>query len=327
MERFEKMKVLITGVAGFIGSNLAHYLAVERPEWELVGLDALTYAGSLARVEGLLKDKKLRLVRGNTVDAELVKDLFLKERFDLVINLASENRVSEGNGSYSGAVRTNVEGTNALLEAASHAKVPRFLHASTMKVYGRHETPGESAPLAPTSRVAATKAAADLLVAAYHRAAGLNTVIVRFGECYGPHQFPTESVAGAITRLLEGREFDFHALSRQEKRLTYVVDVCSGILAAAERGSGGEVYNLCADGGVACERNLVQFLHTLLDRPCPVPAEATPSVKDRQEYRKAESELGWKATTSLREGLSRSAEWYQGNMEWWRKIKTGEYLD
>jgi len=320
------MKVLITGVAGFVGSNLAHYIAAER-DWELVGLDALTYAGSLARIEGLIRDKKLRFVRGSILDGEMVNQLFLKERFDLVLNLASENRTSES-GFYGGTIRTNVEGTNALLEAASLAKIPRFVHTSTMKVYGRHETPSENAPLAPTSRLAATKAAADLMVLAYNRSSRLNTVITRFGDSYGPHQFPHEMVGGAITRLIEEKAFDHHQLSLQEKRLTYVGDICAGIVAAAERGGCGEVYNLGMDGheGVVSERNLVQFLHTLLDRPCPV-AATDPSTSDRQEYRKAQHELSWSASTSLREGLSRTIEWYCANTEWWRKIKTGEYLD
>ena len=323
--------VLVTGGAGFIGSNLVRLLRRERPDWTLVNLDKLTYAGNAESLADLRSDPKHVFVRGDIANAELVEHLLRGHAIDLVLNLAAESHVDRsilGPGIF---VETNVSGTQVLLETARQARVKRFVQISTDEVYGSLGATGrftESSPLKPSSPYSASKAAADLLVLAYGHTFGMDVVVTRCSNNYGPCQFPEKLIPLMIANALEGKKLPVYGDGMQVRDWIHVEDHCRALLAAAEQGKAGEVYNIGSDNewpNIRIVGSIVQLLGK--------GEHAIEHVKDRPGHdrryaidaQKAHDELGWTPRIPFGEGLKRTVEWYVGNRGWWERVRTGEY--
>jgi len=323
--------VLVTGGAGFIGSNLARLLRRERPEWKVVNLDKLTYAGNAESVADLRQDPGHVFVRGDIANAELVEHLIRHHAVDAILNLAAESHVDRsilGPGIF---VQTNVSGTQVLLEAARQARVKRFLQISTDEVYGSLGASGkftEASTLRPSSPYSASKAAADLLVLAYGHTFGLDVVVTRCSNNYGPYQFPEKLIPLMIANALEGRRLPVYGDGMQVRDWIHVEDHCRALLAALEMGRGGEIYNIGSDN----EWPNIQIVGRLLEI-LQKPRELIEHVKDRPGHdrryaidaAKARAELGWSPHIAFPDGLKATVEWYQLNRGWWERVRTGDY--
>jgi dTDP-glucose 4,6-dehydratase len=323
--------VLVTGGAGFIGSNLVRLLRRERPDWTVVNLDKLTYAGNAESLADLRDDPGHVFVRGDIANAELVEHLLRSHGVDAILNLAAESHVDRsilGPGIF---VETNVSGTQVLLEAARQAGVKRFVQISTDEVYGSLGASGkftEESPLRPSSPYSASKTAADLLVLAYGHTFGLDVVVTRCSNNYGPYQFPEKLIPLMIANALEGRKLPVYGDGLQVRDWIHVEDHNRALIAALERGRGGEVYNLGADNEWP-NLQIVGKVLELLGRG----RELIEHVKDRLGHdrryaidaAKARAELGWAPRISFADGLRSTVDWYVANRGWWQRVRTGEY--
>jgi len=323
--------VLVTGGAGFIGSNLVRYLLRERPRWTVVNLDKLSYAGNLESLAGLQGDGRHRFVRGDIADAALVERLCLEHRVDAILNLAAESHVDRSILGPAVFVATNVAGTQALLDVARACGVKRFLQVSTDEVYGSLGPEGrftESSPLRPSSPYSASKAAADLLVHGYRHTFGIDTVTTRCSNNYGPYQFPEKLIPLMIANALEGRPLPVYGDGMQVRDWIHVEDHCAALLAALEKGRAGETYNI-GSGNEWPNLQVVRRILAVLGKP----ESLVEHVKDRPGHDrryaldagKARTELGWAPRIAFEDGLSRTVAWYLGNREWWKRVRTGEY--
>jgi len=330
----ERTAVLITGGAGFIGSNFVKYLLREHPDWEIVNLDKLTYAGNPENLADVAQDPRYRFVRGDIADRELVDGLFAAHRFDLVANLAAESHVARSILDPAPFLETNVRGTQVLLEAAKKYGVERFLQVSTDEVYGSlgpDDPPfTEETNLAPNSPYAASKAAADLLCRAYHRTYGLPVVISRCSNNYGPYQFPEKFIPTVITNALEDKPVPLYGDGMNVRDWIYVEDHCRALDLLLLKGRPGEVYNIGA-GEEKTNLELARTLLALLGKP----ESLITFVKDRPGHdrryamspAKIAAELGWRPQTDFAGGLARTVEWYLANRSWWERVKSGEYRE
>jgi dTDP-glucose 4,6-dehydratase len=323
--------VLVTGGAGFIGSNLVRLLRRERPDWTVVNLDKLTYAGNAESLADLRDDPKHVFVRGDIANAELVEHLLRSHGVDAILNLAAESHVDRsilGPGIF---VETNVSGTQALLEAARLARLKRFVQVSTDEVYGSLGASGkfsETSPLRPSSPYSASKTAADLLVLAYGHTFGMDVVVTRCSNNYGPYQFPEKLIPLMIANALEGRKLPVYGDGLQVRDWIHVDDHNRALLAALEKGKPGEVYNLGSDNEWPNLQIVTRLLEILKK-----PKELIEHVKDRLGHdrryaidaAKARGELGWAPRIGFAEGLARTVEWYVQNRGWWERVRTGEY--
>jgi dTDP-glucose 4,6-dehydratase len=325
------MNVLITGGAGFIGSNLVRLALAERPGWRVVNLDKLTYAGNPENLAGVEAHPRYRFVRGDVAEGEAVAELLRGERIDAVVHLAAESHVDRSILAPAVFIETNVGGTQALLEAAAAAGVKRFLHVSTDEVYGSLGPEGlftEEAPLAPSSPYAASKAASDLLALAYARTYGLHVVVTRCSNNYGPYQFPEKLLPLAIANALEGAPVPVYGDGRNVRDWIHVEDHCRGLLAALEQGRAGQVYNL----GASSERQNLDLLREVL-RLLGKPESLLQHVQDRPGHdrryaidaSRARRELGWAPRRAFDEGLAATVAWYQEHRAWWERVRNGEY--
>ena len=330
------MRVLVTGGAGFIGSNLVRWLLAHRPEMEIVNLDALTYAGNLTSLADVEDDPRYSFVHGDICDGELVSEVMAGT--DLVLHLAAESHVDRSIHSDSPFIRTNVVGTQTLLAAALAADVRRFVQVSTDEVYGelpwRDPEDGDPAapmfteetPLSPRSPYSASKAAGDHLALAYHTTHSMDVVVTRCSNNYGPFQFPEKLIPLMVTCAMEGRKLPVYGDGLNVRDWIQVEDHCTGIVAAAERGRAGGVYNF---GGDAEKTNLalVRALLRQLGRP----EDLIEFVVDRKghdrryaiDFSLAESELAWRPAMSFEEGLATTVQWYVDNEQWWRGLQGG----
>jgi dTDP-glucose 4,6-dehydratase len=325
--------VLLTGGAGFIGSNLVRHLRRERPEWTLVNLDKLTYAGNLESLADLKDDPKHVFVRGDIANAGLVEQLMTAHRVDAVINLAAESHVDRsilGPGIF---VETNVGGTQNLLEAARNAGVRRFVQVSTDEVYGSLGPQGrfsETSPLKPSSPYSASKAASDLIALSYHHTFGVEVVVTRCSNNYGPCQFPEKLIPLMIANALEGRKLPVYGDGLQIRDWIHVDDHAEAVLAALEKGRAGEVYNVGSDNEWP-NLQIVKEVLKLVGKP----ESLIEHVKDRPGHdrryaidaRKARAELGWAPKIPFAEGLARTVQWYVANKPWWDRVRSGAYRD
>jgi dTDP-glucose 4,6-dehydratase len=323
--------VLVTGGAGFIGSNLVRLLLRERPDWTVVNLDKLTYAGNAESLADLRDDPRHVFVRGDIANAELVEHLLANHGVDAILNLAAESHVDRsilGPGIF---VETNVSGTQVLLEAARQAGVKRFVQISTDEVYGSLGATGrftESSPLAPSSPYSASKAAADLLALAYGHTFGMDVVVTRCSNNYGPYQFPEKLIPLMIANALEGKKLPVYGDGMQVRDWIHVDDHCAALLAALERGRAGEVYNLGSDNEWPNLRIVGRLLEILGKG-----SELIEHVKDRPGHdrryaidaSKARSALGWAPRIAFSEGLETTVRWYVEHRQWWERIRTGAY--
>lgn len=311
------MNLLVTGGAGFIGSHLVRLLRAERPSWPVVTLDALTYAGSQENLRGLEADPGHTFVHGDIRDAAQVRELFAAHAIDAVLHLAAESHVDRSITGPGLFIDTNVGGTQVLLEAARQAGVRRFVQVSTDEVYGsadEGERFTEQSPLRPSSPYSASKAAGDLLALAYQKTYGLEVVVTRGSNTYGPRQFPEKLIPLALSRALADLPVPVYGDGQQVRDWLHVDDHCRGLLAALERGEAGAIYNF----GVGDEWTNLALLTDLLRR-LNKPPSLLRFVADRPGHdrryaldaTRARRELGWAPRVELAEGLSRTVAWYR----------------
>ncbi|MBI3088202.1 MAG: dTDP-glucose 4,6-dehydratase [Candidatus Omnitrophica bacterium] len=319
------MKLLVTGGAGFIGSHFIRSVLRERPGWDVVNLDTLTYAGDLKRLNDVEGGPRYRFVRGDIADRKFISRLFAKERFDIVVNFAAETHVDRSILDPSPFLQTNVLGVQVLLEAARDSGLGRLVHISTDEVYGPilEGAHAETAPLAPRSPYAASKAAGDLLVGAYQATYGLPAVIVRPTNTFGPGQFPEKLIPLCITHAVDDQPIPVYGDGLHRRSWLFVADLCQAVARIAERGEEGRVYNVSSPW----ERPNLEVVQEIL-RLLGKPQTLIRFVQDRPGHDRRYamdgarlSQLGWRATTSFEDGLRETVAWYRGHADWWQPLK------
>ena len=329
------MKILVTGGCGFIGSNFIRYFLKSYPNHSLINVDKLTYAGNLENLSDLSHSPHYHFMRGDIAEAPLMEGLISKD-VDAIVNFAAESHVDRSIEDPSAFMKTNVFGTFVLLESVRKVfpgQRIRFLHISTDEVYGSLGETGaftEETPLAPNSPYSASKTAADMLVRAYHRTYRLPVLITRCSNNFGPYQFPEKLIPLMISNAMEDKELPIYGDEMYIRDWIYVEDHCRALDVVLHHGREGEVYNI----GGRSERPNLSVAKTILDR-LGKPHSLIRFVTDRPghdrryaiDFSKIEKELGWKPSISFEEGIRRTVEWYRTHPEWWKKIKTGEYLD
>ncbi len=327
------MNLLVTGGCGFIGSNFVRAMLEKYPAYTVINLDYLTYAGNLRNLEGLERHPKYHFVKGSICDRGAVSALVSKFAVDAIVNFAAETHVDRSISGSSVFVETNVGGTNTLLEVAKDHGIKRFVQVSTDEVYGSLGASGaftESTPLHPNSPYAASKAAADLLVLAYHHTFGLPALITRCSNNYGPYQFPEKLIPLMIINALNDKPLPVYGDGLNVRDWLHVSDHCTAIDAVLHSGNVGEVYNV---GGENEWKN-IDIVRLLLSH-VRKPETLITFVKDRPGHdrryaidaAKIGSKLGWKPSVKFEGGMRSTIEWYQQHESWWREIITGEYQD
>jgi dTDP-glucose 4,6-dehydratase len=326
------MNVLVTGGSGFIGSNLVRLLVAERPEWRIVNLDKLTYAGNPENLADLEGHPRYRFARGDVCNGELVADLFKTERIEGVMHLAAESHVDRSILAPSVFIETNVRGTQVLLEAAREFGVKRFLHVSTDEVYGSLGPTGfftEETPLAPSSPYSASKASSDLLALAYARTFDMPVTVSRCSNNYGPYQFPEKLIPLMIANALRDLPLPVYGDGLNVRDWIHVEDHARALLAAFETGADGETYNF----GASSERHNIQIVEQVLEL-LGKPRSLIKYVKDRPGHdrryaidaSKAKAKLGWAPRRRFEDALAATVRWYVDHRTWWERIISGEYL-
>jgi dTDP-glucose 4,6-dehydratase len=325
------LPLLVTGGCGFIGSNFIRYLLETDPQARIINFDQLTYAGNLANLKDIDSDPRYRFVKGDISDREAVRAA-VGGGIGGVINFAAESHVDRSILDSGPFVRTNVVGTQVLLDVAREFQAPRFLQVSTDEVYGTLGPTGfftEDTPLAPNSPYAASKAAADLLVRSYVHTFNLPAVITRCSNNYGPYQFPEKIIPLFITNLLRDQAIPVYGDGLNVRDWIHVRDHCAALDLVWRKGRGGEVYNI----GGRCERTNLELTHALL-KAVGKPDSLIRYVKDRPGHdrryaidsAKIERELGWRPRVAFDEGLRQTVRWYQEHGDWVDQIRSGDYM-
>ncbi|MEE4578193.1 dTDP-glucose 4,6-dehydratase [Paenibacillus polymyxa] len=324
------MKLLVTGGAGFIGSNFLLYMLKQHPDYEIVNVDALTYAGNLENLKSIEDHPKHSFVKADITDAQ-VMDQLMQQGIDVVVNFAAESHVDRSILEPEVFVKTNVLGTQVLLDAAKKYNVTKFVQVSTDEVYGSLGETGlftEDTPLQPNSPYSASKAGGDLLVRAYHETFGLPVNITRCSNNYGPYQFPEKLIPLMISRALSDQQLPVYGDGLNIRDWLYVEDHCSAIDLVIHQGKLGEVYNIGGNN----ERTNVHIVKTVLEE-LGKPESLISYVQDRPGHdrrygidpTKTMNELGWKPKHSFETGIKETIRWYLDNEEWWTRIQSGEY--
>jgi dTDP-glucose 4,6-dehydratase len=325
------MRLLVTGGCGFIGSNFIRLVLKSKPDVQITNLDRLTYAGNLANLRDMETDSRYTFVRGDIADREAVRSV-VERGVDTLVNFAAESHVDRSIHDAGPFIRTNIVGTQVLLDAAREFKVPRYLQVSTDEVYGSLGDSGfftEETPLAPNSPYSASKASADLLVRSYVHTFHLPAMITRCSNNYGPYQFPEKLIPLFISNLMSDQPVPVYGDGLNVRDWIHVEDHCRAIWAVLERGRPGEVYN----AGGMCELTNLTLTHTLLDL-LGKPRTLIRYVKDRPGHdrryaidcKKMMNELGWAPQIPFDRGVRETIAWYQANSQWVNNIRTGEYL-
>ncbi len=326
------MKILVTGGAGFIGSNFVHHLLAAEPEVAVVNLDALTYAGNLENLADLERNPRHIFVRGDIAEAADVKALFEAHRFDAVVNFAAESHVDRS--LHVGAdtfIRTNVSGVQVLLDACRGHAVPRFLQVSTDEVYGSLGPTGqftEETPLQPNNPYAATKAGADCLVRAAHHSHKLNAVITRCSNNYGPYQFPEKLIPLMITNALADQPLPVYGDGLNVRDWIYVEDHAAAIALVLRDAAPGSVYNI-GGGHDVPNIDIVTGILDILGKPRSLIRYVADRPGHDRRYAmdaaRLRHDLGWAPAHTFAQGLERTVAWYLDNRPWWERIRSGAY--
>ena len=328
------MTIIVTGGAGFIGSNFIHYMLAAHPEDRIICVDKLTYAGNLSTLGSILDASGFRFVKADICDREAMLALFEEEKPDAVVNFAAETHVDRSIEEPVVFLRTNILGTQVLMDACRAFGTARFHQVSTDEVYGDLplDRPDllftENTPIRASSPYAASKASADLLVQAYHRTYGLPATISRCSNNYGPYQFPEKMIPLMISRALADKPLPVYGTGENVRDWLYVADHCRAIDLILRKGRMGEVYNI---GGHNEMRNIdvVRLILEAVGKP----ESLITFVADRKGHdlryaidpTKMHEELGWEPETPFAAGLSRTIGWYLENRAWWEEIVSGEY--
>ncbi|MBU5342552.1 dTDP-glucose 4,6-dehydratase [Caldifermentibacillus hisashii] len=325
------MKVLVTGGAGFIGSNFVRYMVKKYPEYQIVNLDLLTYAGNLENLKEIENKPNYKFIKGDIADHEFINGFFAEEKFDYVINFAAESHVDRSITEPGIFVRTNVQGTQVLLDAAKNIGVKKYLQVSTDEVYGTLGETGyftEETPLAPNSPYSASKAGADLLVRAYHETYGMPVNITRCSNNYGPFHFPEKLIPLMIINALHDKDLPVYGDGLNVRDWLYVEDHCEAIDTVLHKGVVGEVYNIGGNN----EHTNIEIVKTIL-KHLGKPESLIKFVKDRPGHdrryaidaTKIRTELGWEPKHTFETGIKETIDWYLENKDWWENIISGEY--
>ncbi len=325
-------KILVTGGCGFIGSNFIRYV-LKNSDYEIVNLDKLTYAGNLKNLVDIEENSRYKFYRGDICNYEFVSYLVDREKIDSIINFAAESHVDRSILSSQEFIRTNVIGTNVLLEVARQNAIERFVQISTDEVYGSLGPDGkftETTPLSPNSPYSASKASADLLVKAYHHTYGVPTLITRCSNNYGPYQFPEKLIPLMIINALSNKPLPVYGDGMNVRDWIYVEDHCDAILKVFESGKIGEVYNIGAEN----EKPNIEIVKLILKELGKDESLIT-FVKDRPGHdrryaidaTKIKEELNWKPKYTFERAIKETIAWYQRNKSWWQEIISGEYLN
>jgi len=324
------MRLLITGGAGFIGSNFIKYLLNKYNNYSVINLDLLTYAGNLENLDEIKNSPNYKFVRGDVADENLIKEI--TRNVDAIVNFAAESHVDRSIEGPSVFIRTNVVGTQILLEAAKENRVQRFIQISTDEVYGSLGPKGyfsEDTPLSPNSPYSASKAGADLIVRSYFETYKFPAIITRCSNNYGPNQFPEKFIPLLITNAFENKELPIYGDGLNVRDWIHVADHCEAIDIVLHKGKEGEVYNI----GGNCEKRNIDIAKLILKK-IGKDESLIRFVKDRpghdrryaMDVSKIKRELGWSAKYPFDEGISELIKWYDKNRDWWLKIKSGEYM-
>lgn len=325
--------VLVTGGAGFIGSNFVHFFLDAHPDVHLINFDSLTYAGNLGNLVAVASRPNYTFVRGDICDRAAVQKAFEEHAIDTVVHFAAESHVDRSIMGAAIFVNTNVVGTQVLLDVARERRIERFLHVSTDEVYGSLGATGkftEQTPVHPNSPYAASKASSDLLVLSYQHTFGLPVIVTRCSNNYGPYQFPEKLIPLMIVNALNNKELPVYGQGLNVRDWLYVGDHCSAIDVVLRKGSVGDVYNI---GGENEWKNIdiVRLLLKHLGKP----ESLIRFVKDRPGHdlryaidaSKIRRELGWSPSVTFDQGIAKTIDWYLANEAWWRKIIDGSYRD
>lgn len=337
--------ILVTGGAGFIGSNFVKYM-LSHHDYIIVNLDLLTYAGNIRNIEDVIDNKRHYFIKGNICDRKLLDEIFKKFEIDTVINFAAESHVDRSIEDPQIFIKSNVSGTQTLLEAAKdYWKVNptdrycrefkssvKFIQVSTDEVYGSLGSDGyftEDTPLAPNSPYSASKAAADLLVRAYHKTYGLPINITRCSNNYGPYQFPEKLIPLMIYNALKDKPLPVYGDGKQIRDWLYVDDHCSAIDTVLHKGKEGEIYNIGGNN----ERENIEIVKLILNK-LGKSERLINYIADRLGHDRRYAidnseitrELGWKPSYTFEEGISKTITWYLDNKDWMEEVTSGEYI-
>ena len=327
-------KILVTGGAGFIGGNFVHYMVNKYPEYMIVNLDALTYAGNLTTLKPVMEAPNFRFVKASITDRQAVYSLFEEEKPDMIVNFAAESHVDRSIENPEVFLDTNIKGTAVLMDACLKYGIQRFHQVSTDEVYGDLplDRPDllftEETPLHTSSPYSSSKASADLLVQAYHRTYGLPITISRCSNNYGPYHFPEKLIPLMIANALNDKPLPVYGEGLNVRDWLYVEDHCKAIDLIIHKGRVGEVYNI---GGHNEMRNIdiVKIICKALDKPESLITYVTDRKGHDMRYAidptKIHQELGWLPETTFAEGIQKTIKWYLENKEWWETILSGEY--
>ena len=323
------MKLLITGGAGFIGSNFIHYILGKYPDYHIVNLDKLTYCGNLDNLKKVENDPRYKFIKGDICDREKVAEIFEEEKPDFVINFAAETHVDRSILDPDAFVKTNFLGTHILLEAAKKFGIERFLHISTDETYGsiENEKFKEDNLLMPNSPYSASKASADLLARSYYKTFSLPVVITRSSNNYGPYQFPEKVIPLFISNILEDKKVPLYGTGKNIRDWIFVLDNCEGLDAVLHNGEVGEIYNI----GGGNEKTNLELTKIILEELGKDESQIE-YVEDRlgHDFRYAldiekVKKIGWEPKHSFEEAMRKTIRWYLENKDWWKKLKQKEF--
>ena len=320
------MKIIVTGGAGFIGSNFIFYMLKKYPAYRLICLDKLTYAGNFSTLSAVMAEPAFRFVQADICDSEAVNKLFAEEQPDIVVNFAAESHVDRSISEPGIFLQTNIMGTATLLDACRRYGIRRFHQVSTDEVYG--DLPldrpdlafSEASNLRPSSPYSSSKASADLLVLAYHRTYGLPVTISRCSNNYGPYQFPEKLIPLMLAKALADKPLPVYGDGKNVRDWLYVEDHCRAIDAIIHKGRAGEVYNVGGSNELP-NIEIVKLICKQLGKPEALITHVTDRLGHDRRYalatNKIANELGWRAEVPFAEGLRRTIKWYLENQAWW----------
>lgn len=330
------MKILVTGGAGFIGGNFVHYMLKKYPNYEIVCLDNLTYAGNLSTLESVMENSNFTFCKGDIADSKYIDKLFSEHKFDIVVNFAAESHVDRSIENPQIFLQTNVIGTGVLMDACRKYGNIRYHQVSTDEVYGDLplDRPDlfftEETPIHTSSPYSSSKAGADLLVLAYYRTFGLPVTISRCSNNYGPYHFPEKLIPLMISRALDNESLPVYGNGLNVRDWLYVEDHCSAIDLIIHKGKIGEVYNV----GGHNEKSNIDIVKTIL-KLLGKSEDLITFVADRKGHdmryaidpTKIHNDLGWLPETKFEDGIKKTIDWYLNNQKWWKDIISGEYKD
>jgi len=324
-------KILVTGGAGFIGSNFIRHILNKYKDYTVINLDKMTYAGNPENLRDVEKNSRYQFIKGDICDKELVNDLVSKENPDTIINFAAETHVDRSILEPDAFIKTDIFGTHNLLEAVRSHNIKRYIQISTDEVYGSIKKGkfSEESQIKPNSPYSSSKAGADLLVRAYFKTYNLPVLITRSSNNYGPYQYPEKLIPLFITNLMEDKKVPLYGDGSNVRDWLYVLDNCSGIDMVLHKGEIGEVYNIGADNEKT-NKEITEIIlkdlgkdETWIERVKDRPGHDFRYALDSKKIKK----LGWKPEHKFEKAIKETIDWYKANPEWWKRLKSGEYLE